>query len=173
MHFTKKRNIRLAILSAIAALMMVLALWGGSPTQAQEHISFVFEKIRITYQSVEVRNGDGEVLGDGNFQARIRGNRRGQTRGQAQLRLRDVTYKFKFTQVDEIIADEEGNPIGVALSGRGVRIANGRRETFAATVTVRVETSVPDCLIWDIPSSPVLPEGLNFNAEGTLSIQGS
>jgi hypothetical protein len=73
--------------------------------------------------------------------------------------------------VDEILY-QDGNPVGVVLSGRGTLISEGKTETFPATATVGdgATTTIPDCLIWDIPGAPVVG-GLIFEAEGTLSVR--
>jgi hypothetical protein len=155
-----------AITIGLVGLVMLLALWGGSPGRAQETVSFVFEKIHVRYQSVEVRDAEGTVLGSGDFQATVSNNRNDRTSGKAVLQMPDFTLEIAFTKVDEILYMDD-NPVGVVLSGRGTLNSDGHTETFAATVRVEVETSLPDCLIWDIPGAPVI-ESNNFDTEGTL-----
>ena len=155
-----------AIIMGLVGLLMLLTFWRGSPTLAQEQVSFVFQKIHVRYQSVEVRDAEGTVLGSGDFRATVSNNLNDRTGGSAVLQMPDFTVEIEFATVDEILY-VDGNPVGVVLSGRGTLFRDGQTETFAATVRVEVETSVPECLIWDIPSSPVL-DALNFDAEGTL-----
>jgi hypothetical protein len=163
MVINKKWNIRLALFTAFAGLVVWMTFWGGSPTLAQ---TFVFEKIQDRPQSVEVRDAEGTLLGSGNFRASVSSNRNGRTHGQAVLQMPDFAVELEFTGVDEIFY-EDGNPVGVVLNGRGSLLRDGQTETFFTTVRVEAETSVPECLIWDIPGNPVL-EPLNFEAEGML-----
>lgn len=171
MLFGNKWNKRTTFFSLAIGLVMIIVLGIVSPALAQE---IVFQKIQAAYQDdVEVRTGSGEVLGSGTFQATISRNPNGRIDGRAELFMDGLAVELTFPSLDSIIF-ENGFPVGVVLNSRGTVTVSGQIKTFTAPVTVRIggTTTIPDCLLWDIPGPAVdFPNGLNFDVQGTLQFE--
>lgn len=158
----------LTLVIGLVGLLILLNYRAVLPVHAQESD---FEKIQVRKQTVEVRDAEGNDIGSGQFRAYVINNRLGRISGTAVLQMPAFTIEIEFTGLDEILY-EGGSPVGVVLSGRGTLSWDGQTKTFAATVTVSdgATTTIPDCLIWDIPEPAVL-ENLIFDAQGRLEFR--
>jgi len=164
----KKQIIRLTIWSAFIGLVAFLTLWAEAPVLAQTITLQRVQIVSFQLSGVEVLDSQGNLVGTGEFRAAVSSNRQGRLHGRAELNLPDFTVEIKFTELDEILY-EAGDPVGVVMRGRGTLYREGQSESFTAVATVRggATTTIPDCLIWDIPE-PAILDGLHFEAEGTL-----
>jgi hypothetical protein len=83
----------------------------------------------------------------------------------------DFTIEIEFTALDELLY-QDGDLVGVILSGRGMAFREGRAEAFAARVTVRgdLTNTASQSLTWDFGDNPVIP-GLRADAWGRVKVQ--
>jgi hypothetical protein len=175
MLFINRRR-DLAMIVGLVGLMLSVAGLGVLPTLAQTSFNLQYLQLQNKMQSVEVRDAAGTDLGSFEFTANVSINRNGTLpSGNWQtMRLTGFSESWRleiqFTQLEAIIRDENNDPVGATLSGRGTLSRDGLTSTFPTTVTVRHVPSVPDCLIWDIPGNPVL-DGLQFESVGELRIR--
>jgi hypothetical protein len=167
MVFSKKWNMRLALFSILAGLIISMALWNGPPTLAQQ-LSPSFTKVHILAPSVEVRSGAGDIIGNGTFWANGSNNRTGRTNGKAVLQLDEFTEEIEFTAVDDIIVDGEGNPVGAILRGRGRKISDGQVIGHEVTHVVQFLPDGECCLVEILGAEVHNSCGVRFEAEGTL-----
>ena len=87
-------------------------------------------------QNVELRDSEGNVVGQGTFRAEVSGYQDGQANGQAELDVADEHGSVKtLIHWDEWEETQDG---AVVLNGRGqATFQDGQTETFPATATVR------------------------------------
>lgn len=149
-------NVRRISLAMLVSLSMVFVSIG--PVEGAESTR---ARLATPRQTIDL-----EGAGTAQFQAggggRLRGDS-GAFGGAAVLRTEAATYVFEFREA-RIIEDAGGEPIGLALTGRGQVAPDRGREPFVFTATVRRDAS-SDCLIYDILGPNV---HFRFEAEGTI-----
>ena len=170
MIFGRNRRIRVPLFGALVAMMTVAGLWNASPARAQAIAEFSLV-LPMLIDLAPVSDDTGTVLGTGDFRAWVSYHRTGLTRGDVSLRTPDFTIEIELTALDEPLY-QNGDLVGVVLSGRGMAFREGRAEAFAARVTVRGDlmNTASQSLTWDFGDNPVIP-GLRADAWGRVKVQ--
>jgi hypothetical protein len=149
-------NVRQISLATLVSVSMLFVSIG--PVEGADSTSAVLTTPR---QTIELE-GPGTAQFGARGEGRLRGDS-GPFHGEAVLRTEVHSYVFRFTKA-RIIEDAGGQPIGLALTGRGQVARDRGREPFAFTATVQRDAS-SDCLIYDIVGPNV---HLRFEAEGMI-----
>jgi len=182
---SRYRRSRVALFGALVAVMAVAGLWSGSLARAQEPAprppenSFNLQYLQLQDSpggSALVSDDSGTILGIGEFRSDLSYQRTGRTRGDAELDFTayftdPFTIEFGFTALDEILY-QDGDPVGMILSGRGAASREGGTEVFPATVEVRgdLTSDAQQTLIWSFGDTPVIP-GLRVDSWGRVKVR--
>jgi hypothetical protein len=83
----------------------------------------------------------------------------------------DFTVELEFTTAGEIIFDEDNNPVGEVLSGRGTLFSEGQTVVFEVTHIVQQGPNGECCLVEILGGEVHESGGVRFEAEGKLEFR--
>jgi hypothetical protein len=174
MFTSNKLSIRLAVVSVIAGLVLSMSFFNSTPALAQDGIDVINYSIsgEVSNQSVVVYDPAGKSLGRGYFRANVSSDRNGQVTGKAELIMPEFTLVVDFNELDEIIFNEYGNPVGVKLIGRAALSQDGMPiSDLDSNCELLFGPKIRNTFLIGItPGNPVLP-ALDFDAAGILDIR--
>lgn len=135
------------------------ARWVDPPLQ-REAVLVTFQKLQIRYQSVEVRDPEGAVLGVGDVRANVSGSSNGRTNGKVELEMPNLSLLMRFTDAapPEIFFDENGEPIEVILTGWLEATQDGRTERSEAIFVfhrIPGELKWQNVVLWSLLHAPM------------------
>ncbi len=90
--------------------------------------------------------------------------------GQAVLSTSDATTVFTFENVDQVIRDENDTPVGIVLSGRGLKSNSRGNKEFRFSAVVERVPGAPERLNLQILGPGV---SIQFQADGRLTYSQS